>query len=403
MFTIEDYIEILAGIQESHKFDIDRSDYSLVTSLAKQTFKGTGLTDRQYDLTKLKLLEYKEQFESNGMSNIEHNLDNLRIPIRSIDRSRWVRIVEIKDKDYIAVRFTFNKKLISALECINSIENKSLYNDKVRYYLLTELNLYKVINALQDKNFEIQLELTEKYKVLEEMNNNRKSYIPGIYSFKLENLHNNAVDYIISSIGEPTTDNLALYKDRSRLFGIEHFDEEDLNFSINKLTTLSQKIVRRSQKDVMINSDVYNFDTVAESLLELNRYPLLVCLNDATDYDNLQTVYHSFRNIFSDDSFCTLYRKNNTSADNIAFNQYIKDNNLNNTLDFRSKVVYTSINKMSKTILKSNWKPQAAILMGSIRSPKIDAYLSEIDLVIHYDTDISPFTRYRQDQQVEKL
>jgi hypothetical protein len=121
MFTIEDYIEILAGIQESHKFDIDRSDYSLVTSLAKQTFKGTGLTDRQYDLTKLKLLEYKEQFESNGMSNIEHNLDNLRIPIRSIDRSRWVRIVEIEDKDYIAVRFTFNKKLISALECINSI------------------------------------------------------------------------------------------------------------------------------------------------------------------------------------------------------------------------------------------------------------------------------------------
>jgi hypothetical protein len=32
--------------------------------------------------------------------------------------------------------------------------------------------------------------------------------------------------------------------------------------------------------------------------------------------------------------------------------------------------------------------------MGSVRSTKIDAYLQELDLVIHYDTDISPFKKY---------
>tara|TARA_R110002153_G_scaffold247800_1_gene403976 strand:- start:1071 stop:2300 length:1230 start_codon:yes stop_codon:yes gene_type:complete len=409
MITIEDYIEILAGIQDtisgSNNFVIDRSDYNLVTSLARQTFRGIPLTDRQYELTKQKLLEYKTQFESNNIIDIEINFNNLRMPLRSIDRSRWVKIVDFEDDSYIGVRFTFNKKLISALEVLGSIEEKNLYNneEKIHFYTLTEINLYKIINVLLDKNFEIQHELTEKYETLKEMKSNKNSYIPGIYSLKLKNVHSKAFDYAISTIGEPDVNNLALYKDRSQLFGIKHFDDDDLNNSISKLTELSQKIVKRSSTSVLVNSSVYNFDRVAETLLELNRYPLLVLLNDAEDYDNMQKVYHSFRNIFSDDSFCTLYRKDNNNQENIAFNQYIKDNKLNNSLDYNSKVVYTTINKMSKTIIKSNWKPQAAILMGSVRqNPSISAYLSEVDLVIHYDTDLTPW-QFSSRETIERL
>tara|TARA_B110000977_G_scaffold192118_1_gene265210 strand:- start:657 stop:1886 length:1230 start_codon:yes stop_codon:yes gene_type:complete len=409
MITIEDYIEILAGIQDtisgSNNFVIDRSDYNLVTSLARQTFRGIPLTDRQYELTKQKLLDYKTQFESNNILDIEINFNNLRMPLRSIDRSRWVKIVDFEDDSYIGVRFTFNKKLISALEVLGSIEEKNLYNneEKIHFYTLTEINLYKIINVLLDKNFEIQHELTEKYETLKEMKSNKNSYIPGIYSLKLKNVHSKAFDYAISTIGEPDVNNLALYKDRSQLFGIKHFDDDDLNNSISKLTELSQKIVKRSSTSVLVNSSVYNFDKVAETLLELNRYPLLVLLNDAEDYDNMQKVYHSFRNIFSDDSFCTLYRKDNNNQENIAFNQYIKDNKLNNSLDYNSKVVYTTINKMSKTIIKSNWKPQAAILMGSVRqNPSISAYLSEVDLVIHYDTDLTPW-QFSSRETIERL
>ena len=402
-------IEILAGIQDtisgSNNFVIDRSDYNLVTSLARQTFRGIPLTDRQYELTKQKLLEYKTQFESNNIIDIEINFNNLRMPLRSIDRSRWVKIVDFEDDSYIGVRFTFNKKLISALEVLGSIEEKNLYNneEKIHFYTLTEINLYKIINVLLDKNFEIQHELTEKYETLKEMKSNKNNYIPGIYSLKLKNVHSKAFDYAISTIGEPDVNNLALYKDRSQLFGIKHFDDDDLNNSISKLTELSQKIVKRSSTSVLVNSSVYNFDRVAETLLELNRYPLLVLLNDAEDYDNMQKVYHSFRNIFSDDSFCTLYRKDNNNQENIAFNQYIKDNKLNNSLDYNSKVVYTTINKMSKTIIKSNWKPQAAILMGSVRqNPSISAYLSEVDLVIHYDTDLTPW-QFSSRETIERL
>ena len=91
------------------------------------------------------------------------------------------------------------------------------------------------------------------------------------------------------------------------------------------------------------------------------------------------------------------------ALENKKFNQYIKDNNLNNLLAINSKIVYTNVNKMSKTLLKSSWRPQAAILIGSIRSTKIDAYLQELDLVIHYDTDISPFKKYGTTQVIEKI
>jgi|TARA_B110000305_G_scaffold229827_1_gene281218 hypothetical protein len=402
--TIESYLELLTGLAGNNTFTMQSSDRTILNSIARQVHKGVGLTDRQYEVVKEKLLSYADQFIALEYP-IHDAVKNTRIPIRQIDRARWIRTAIIKDQLYIGVRFTFNKRLISALEALYNIEEKGLYDkvEKIHYFIFNEINLHKVISELKEKSFEIDSELQERYNLLEMMHNNKNNYIPGIYGLKLQNLHAKAIDYMISSIGEPDIDNLAIYKDRDQLFGIKHFDTDDLNNSINKLTTLSQKIVKRTRPHILVNSREYTFDRLAESMLELNRYPLLIVLNDDTDFSSLQTVHYSFRNIFSNDDFCTLYRKENDVAENIEFNQYIKDNNLNNPLAINSKIVYTSINKMSKTLLKSSWRPQAAILMGSMRSTKIDAYLQELDLVIHYDTDISPFKKYGTTQVIEKI
>jgi hypothetical protein len=402
--TIESYLELLTGLAGNNTFTMQSSDRTILNSIARQVHKGVGLTDRQYEVVKEKLLSYADQFIALEYP-IHDAVKNTRIPIRQIDRARWIRTAIIKDQLYIGVRFTFNKRLISALEALYNIEEKGLYDkvEKIHYFIFNEINLHKVISELKEKSFEIDSELQERYNLLEMMHNNKNNYIPGIYGLKLQNLHAKAIDYMISSIGEPDIDNLAIYKDRDQLFGIKHFDTDDLNNSINKLTTLSQKIVKRTRPHILVNSSEYTFDRLAESMLELNRYPLLIVLNDDTDFSSLQTVHYSFRNIFSNDDFCTLYRKENDVAENIEFNQYIKDNNLNNPLAINSKIVYTSINKMSKTLLKSSWRPQAAILMGSMRSTKIDAYLQELDLVIHYDTDISPFKKYGTTQVIEKI
>jgi|TARA_R110002153_G_scaffold266152_1_gene429250 hypothetical protein len=402
--NIESYLELLTGLGDQETFVIESSDYTFLNSIARQVFKGVGLTDRQYNAIKEKLLTYEDQFTSLGYL-IHDAINHTRMPIRHIDRSRWIKIVEVNAQLYIGVRFTFNKQLISAIESFSSIEEKPMYDaqEKIHYFTFNESNLYKVINELKDKNFEIATELHDRYNKLDIMNNNKNNYIPGIYGLKLKNLHDKAIDYMISSIGVPTTNNLALYKDRSEAFGIGHFDTDDLNDSINNLTSLSQKIVKRTHQQVFINSNEHAFDRIAESILELYRYPLLVCLNDTSDLDNLQIVHRSFRNVFNSDDFCALYRKENTTFENKEFNQYIKDHNINLPLAKTSKIVYTNVNKMSKTLIKSNWMPSAAILMGSVRHTKISPFLTELDLVIHYDTDISPFAKFGSTNSIEKL
>ena len=413
LITIEDCIEALAGTHEHIvcSKEIESSDKGLIYSLARQTVNGTAYTDRQHELAISKATHYKSILEEVDI-DVTTSVTQLRMPLRSIDRSRWIKLknqmqslipFNNPDEQYIAVRFSFQKKLISALENINS---KPIHYDKINkthYFEYNERTLHNVVSALTNKGFEIQPELQERYEILEMMNNNKKNYVPGIYSLKLKNLHAKAIDYAISTIGSPDVDNLAMYKDRDQLLGITHFDEDDLNNSIRKLTTLSQKIVKRTSSNILINSDEHVFDRVAESILELNRYPLLVVLNDESELENLQKVHQSFRNIFSNDDFCSLYRKENISPGNTEFNEYIKQNKLNNSLAIKSKVVYTSINKMSKVMLKSEWRPQAAILMGSRRSTKVDQFLQELDLVIHYDTDVSPFRKFSSLQVIEKI
>tara|TARA_B100000212_G_scaffold84288_1_gene61184 strand:+ start:9294 stop:10526 length:1233 start_codon:yes stop_codon:yes gene_type:complete len=396
--TAESCIEILSGTHPTHSYTgtgTNNSDKSLLLSLAKQTYKGTPYTDRQFDLVKQKINLYRQILIDVGV-DVDRAKDNLRFPLRSIDRSRWIGIRNVEDTDYIAVRFSFNKKLISFIDQLRSKEHTKLYDEKekIHYFPFNESNVYKIISMLKEKNFNIESDLEKIYEKVQMMQNNKKDYIPGIYGFKLKNLNDKAVEYIVSDVGkEPNADNLALYKDRDALYGIEHFDEEDLNESVKNLTTLSQKIVRRKCPNVLIDSDVFTVNNIVETVLELNRFPVLVCLQPQTDFDDLSHIYKCFKNIFSNDDFCVLYRKDNNTAENKYFNQFIKLNGLNNSLANNSKIVYTTQDKVTKTLLKNNWKPKSALVFGCSRTNKMETYLNELDLVMYYDTDISPFLR----------
>lgn len=410
--TIEDLLEIISGLKEQASISIESSDHNLLYSLGRQVFKGVGLTDRQFELSKEKIEKYKDQLTALDY-NVDVAIESLRLPLRQLDRSRWIKIVDYpanmvyesyKTHHWIAIRFIFNKKLINLIEAIRSTDKDALYDkeNKIHYFTLSEKNIFNVINALKDKNFDIDPELQEKYDKIKNMNENRKEHLPGVYGLKLKNLNDRAIEYIISDAGEPDDINLALFKDRQRLYGLHHFDQAELDTSIGRLTTLSQKIVKRTQCSVLINSNTFNFNMLSESLIELDRFPLLIILNDKTDLDELITTYESFRNVLKDDEFCVLYRKDNTDSQNKQFNEYIRNNNLNNKLDNNPKIVYITKDKFPKTLLKTSWKPKAAVMFGSdgsLANNKMNLYLNNLDLIIHYDTDASPFLRGR----IEKL
>ena len=62
--------------------------------------------------------------------------------------------------------------------------------------------------------------------------------------------------------------------------------------------------------------------------------------------------------------------------------------------------MYINNNKIPKPLLASEWKPSTVLLYGSKRTNmKLDPYVNECDLVIHYDSDSTPFS-YRDIEEV---
>ncbi len=405
METLEDCIEHLVGIQsrETDKFDIDSSDYNLLTSLARQTFKGTAYTDRQAELAKQKLLQYKDQFDANGY-NIDDSYSNLRMPLRSIDRSRWVKVFDeehlISDEEgpWIGVRFIFQKKLITAIERMNKFLGEGLYDkvEKIHYFKFNENTCYEIINTFnENNNFEVEDQLLEYYEKLLEMKKNQDKYIPGIYSFKLKNLHEKSFNFAISSVGEPNIDNLCNYYDKKDQFGLEHFDQEELQQSLKSLTPLAQKVVNRSQASIFVNNKEHTVNNLAEVVLELYRFPLVIVLHEDTCYDHLTQFNKAFQNIIPSERMSVMFRLDNT-PEGKPFNEYIKQHNLNNVVDKDTKIVYISSNKIPKPLLKSEWFPSAAITTFAGKAygdAKTSTYIGELDLIIHYDNQLSPFMR----------
>ena len=199
------------------------------------------------------------------------------------------------------------------------------------------------------------------------MKNNREEYVPGIYGLKLKNLHTKSLEYAISSVGEPTLDNLYHFYDRKDRLGLYHFDDEDVRNSIKSLTPLSKKIVTRKLNQVLINSKTYTINNLAEVVLELYRFPLVIVLSENNCFDELVQFHQAFNGIIPNERCSVLFRLDNDN-EGVEFNQYIKSNNLNNKVDNNTKIVYISNNKVPKPLLKSDWFPVAAITTSTARS-----------------------------------
>ena len=117
--TIEDCLELLVGFQTAPKgmFTIKKEDYNILTSIGRQVVRGIGLTDRQHELLKTKLLSYSDMYED----DITKSLDNLRIPLRKLNREKTIKLVRnqlpsilgASEELWIAVKFIFNKKFYS--------------------------------------------------------------------------------------------------------------------------------------------------------------------------------------------------------------------------------------------------------------------------------------------------
>ena len=133
--TCEDCLSFIISINK-----LDKSDVNILKSINKQiTTKKVAMTDRQYALVKGKLLNYKRTFQEHGIDI--NAVNELKFPLREIDRSHWIKILKYKDEDVLGIRFPFNKKVIDRIEDLRRLNEINIkahtYADNVHCFPLT--------------------------------------------------------------------------------------------------------------------------------------------------------------------------------------------------------------------------------------------------------------------------
>jgi len=395
--TIEDCLEVLVGLREYPDviYTVDTTDFTILSSIGRQVFKGVALTDRQYDVVRGKLSKkYRNQFKR--VENFDTAINTLRMALREIDRSHWVKIIQ-SNKPRIGVRFPFSKRYISIMEKLAWGNKKGYYHEKgshLHEFDLNEENIEKIISAVKDKPlFDIQKELLDMYEKINDIIDRPYDYIPGVYKLELKNLPDRSIDYIISDIGDPKETELFKFKDQSLKYGLEYFDQPDLDNSINQLSPLTQKIIRRKHNLILVDQSRWSLNAVTAALLELDRFPLLIVLSEDSAYDELVQTHENIRGFIKTSEISVMFRVDNNQDSSHPFNQYVKNKFINNKISKRTKVVYISNTKYPKPVMISEWKPSTVLYMGSIRNSKVDGITFENDLVIHYDTDVTPMAK----------
>jgi hypothetical protein len=376
--TVEDILSLVVSVNDA----VLPTDKGILTSIDRQVKRGAALTDRQHDLVKTKLLSYKDFLFSVGITDLQEKLDVLKYPLRSVDRSKSV----VLNNGLIEVKFPFNKKTIVTLDSVVQKCKRFYSHEKgssIHKFKLNEVTVNEVVSAFQHKNFYIDPDVNKFYEKIKEIEMNKESVLPGIYDNKLTNFKKSALDLMYLELGPLTSQNLIKFYDRRRRYGIA-----DINGTVYQ-NTLTETIAYREETEIAVNPEIHSLDSIVDTIIQLERFPILVLVDTESPLHDVAKVYNAFRDVVPNEEQTVLFRVDN--SENYNLNNFIHDNKINNWLDTSTKIVYINKNKLPKLLLRSNWQPMATLALSSYRANShVTTYIKDVcDLIIYHDKSMS--------------
>lgn len=387
IMNIEDCLECLVGMRDAPAtFTVEKTDHTIMNSIARQVFKGTALTDRQFALMKEKLVNYKKQFAEAGVDNFECVIEQTRQPLRHIDRSKYIKLID----DKIVIRFPFKKSDIVLVEEAGRVaakhnEYSHQQGSHTHTFEFNEVNVMALMDRFATKEFEIDSELIEIYKKIIKVRADARDYLSGIFNMELVNVHPTLQPIIKDELGDLTSETMTQFIDRRFRYGFDHIQ---LPTDQSKLI---DQIVCRPDTTFHSRPSMHSVHNILDALWKLNRFPLLVVLNNDPE-DELYEFANHFRYILNPEEQSVLFRVEDKDA---GFNQLIKDRKLNNWVDKNTKVVYINKSKLPKLLVNNQWKPSAAFCFSSSMERHVNHYISfNCDLVVYREEVTSLFRKH---------
>ena len=312
-----------------------------------------------------------------------------KIPLRTIDRSKYVKLVETIDVygqdtvydsykskwKWIKVRFPFSKKDIVKIDSIQIIHTE-YYHKKgshEHFYKFTPKNVFAVLSTLDNRNFEIEESLLQYFK-------------------KVQKITNESFDVFDYCLPKEVKDNIRqktlLQKaDRGHRYG--YIVKKDVCNNVDEM------IAFRKETEVCIDPKEYKFDRIVSALQNLERFPLLVLIDEDMSYNQLSNIHKEITQYIPNEKQSVLFRVDNKDTSNARVNDYIKEHSLNNWVDKQTKVVYIKKNKLPKVLLQSEFDPICAISKTSNRvNSNLQIYIDLFcDCIVYHDKSFSLFRK----------
>ena len=280
---------------------------------------------------------------------------------------------------FIDIDCSFNKEIKKSLVAlIRNIEGATftIISGKRTSILLTEKNLYNTVKELDKHDFDKSEQVIKLYNEISSLDvlGTKDSFsIHKTSNIKLKNR-------LIKNIGSIDSTNMLLLEDRKIEF------QYNVTGNLDD-STLANKIAKRTNNKIFINSSEYTLLDVAQAIRQLRKMPAL-CIFDEYDagasIKNLKTVKTVVDAVDPTINVGVYFRFNNT-GDGEQFNKLISEYNFNKQLDSNNRVSVIANGKIPKFFLKSDWYPKTVLSFSNqFRNNKTSVYCNSCDLIVYY-------------------
>lgn len=371
--SIEDLIAKICNYRQQDLQNLSVKDKALLCSIDSQLNRNLALTFNQAELV-LKIL--KENKSIINLSDVEQDL--IDFPIFKFN----FRIIDTTKKIYISnnsiiIKHPYDKKMYSFISSEIKSSVRFDKEQKVHYLKLSIDNIFNLLSneEIQNYGFEIDSVLLKYYNSIKEIKNKSEDFLPMVDyngTLFLRNCNRNLEDYFEKNkTGSLFTDT----------FIAQNLDLT-LSYNLIKNLKVDEKFINilLSKKEKFKTSDTpINEKIITEFIKEVNYWPILISLGDNEhSHNELDMWIKNLQKIgIKNQDISVMFR----SQDNKKFNEYIKNNSLNNLVSDSTKVVFIK-NKMPKILYKINFNPKMIIM-----SPDLNLHISLRTLV-----ETHPFT-----------
>jgi hypothetical protein len=398
--TIEDVLEILGGrVPRTVNIHIDIDERNLIQSLSKQVHRGIPLTDRQLSLSLKKIEKYRDGLEKNNV-DVDNvlNIKLLRMPLREIDRLQSVYLEEKYDghRPRIVVKYVFSKKFAAEWSMLE--ENLIGVQSEVKgfkHILYNEKNIFFLVSTLSALEFVIDQKIQEIYENIVKIMENPEKIIPYVNcqqgQIKVENISTTCEKYLNEKFPLISENNFLDFLATTKNCGISLKSPEIVKKIHNfAASDLSKNILLEKSTKFRVNPSTHTLENLFTVVDELNQWPVLVVVDENSQVFGLvRSTISTLTSKVDLDKINVFFRLKNEQPENQQFNQFVRDNGLNNYIDEKTKAVFITKNRIPKPLFKANWSPKSALVFSSNDFGKLSAYLNDIPNVYYYNDSLT--------------